>query len=215
MCRPLSSPQKSVGHFPSLNYSANFQPKVSENLRFPPVGHTPGVIRLVRSVGLQQHYQCVFCSWLLHFLFRDACLEGLQYVLEFCHPENRFYCPVPCTSHVPLNFYPLPPEDGVFLEDMLEGFVFLFAEPTKRSILGDYYAFHVVQIAVSCNCVCKKCHVFPTEPGNYLPYPTILSMVEYFRDPILFQGHPFFFPFVVDILCGSCLNFFACVKYRN
>ena len=45
-CRLLSSSGKNsvrhfptlrkiVGHFPSQNYSANFQPKVSDNLRFP------------------------------------------------------------------------------------------------------------------------------------------------------------------------------------
>ena len=149
-------------------------------------------------------------SMLLLFMFSsslmicDVCLKGLQYILDLCHPENCLYSPIFSAGSVLLYFHPLLPEDGAIQVEMLERFVLLLAEPTERGIVWDYYTVHVVQIIVSCDCVYKKCHVFSTQPSNYLPYPTVRSLIEY-------SGHSaFFFPFVVDILPGSCLNFFVC-----
>ena len=88
--------------------------------------------------------------------------------------------------------------------------VLYLAEPTEWSIIGDYYTVHAVQVVMSCNCVDKKCHVFSTQSRNYLSYPTIRSIIEYFSHPAFLKGSPFFFPFVVDILPSSCLDFFVC-----
>ena len=68
---------------------------------------------------------------------------------------------------------------------------------------------------MSCDCVDKKCHVFPTQSRNYLPYPTVRSIIEYFSYPAFFKGFPFFFPFVVDILPGGCLDLFIKKNSKN
>ena len=42
----------------------------------------------------------------------------------------------------------------------------------------DYYAVHVVQIVVPCCGMYEKCHITSAEPRNYLPYPTIWSIIK-------------------------------------
>ena len=147
----------------------------------------PGLVTPHRAVlsGLHTVY-LILLIIIFSSSFFYVCLHGLQHVLNLCHPENCLYGPIFSASPVLLYFLPLFQEDQAVLVEMLERFLLLLPEPTERVIVSDNYIIHVVLVVVSYDCMNKKCHVFPTQPSNYLPYPTVWSLIEYF-------GHSAFF----------------------
>ena len=115
---------------------------------------------------------------ILHHVFRDICLHCKQNVLQLCHVEDSPYRAVLYAILVSLYLASLFPKDQTVIIEVIKGFVLLLAEPTEWSIFRDYYAIHIVQIVVPCCGMYKKCHITSAEPRNYLPYPTVWSIIK-------------------------------------
>ena len=101
------------------------------------------------------------------------CTSLCNYCLLFFNP----YGPVLYAILASLFLASLFPKDQTVVIEVIKGFV-LLAKPTEWSIFRDYYAFHVVLIVVPCGGRYKKCHITSAEPRNYLPYPTIWSIIK-------------------------------------